>query len=391
MVLPVMKGGGAERVAAQLSNGFAAADCSVTFVLTSSDRSETVNTDLSDSIPVVWLRETDEYKNAKQGKGAAFLSSAVCKRYEAAGKAVPADAAKYSFTARYGGEIAALRKILSGNPGCTVISFLQPSIPVTMLAADGLDCRVVFSERGDPGRLMKQRYGFEFVKKYYARADAAVFQTDTAKSIYPQNIAEKGTVISNPVKAGLPAAYHGERSKSVTTFCRISKQKNLPLLLEAFSKLHGDEPEYVLRIIGDTLNEEGDAVLAELKRTVSEKGLENSVVFEPFRKNIHEAVIRDAMYVNSSDYEGISNAMLEALAIGMPCVCTDCPVGGASATITDGENGLLVPCGDAEKLYGAMKRIVSEDGLAEKLSLKAAEIRSELSLDNTVKKWMEIM
>ena len=108
-------------------------------------------------------------------------------------------------------------------------------------------------------------------------------------------------------------------------------------------------------------------------------------------KNVHEAVIKDAMYVNSSDYEGISNAMLEAMAIGMPVVCTDCPIGGAKATINNGENGLLVPIQNPEALASAMNRMIEDNELADKLSHNASQIREELSLDKITEKWMQLL
>jgi len=240
----------------------------------------------------------------------------------------------------------------------TVIVFLQPSIPMVLLAAEGLPNKVIISERADPNRLMKKRYGKPFIEKYYTRADEAVFQTEDAKSVYPETVSQKGTVIFNPLKDNLPQPYHGERNKNITTFCRISNQKNLPLLVKAFSQVHSKHPEYMLRIIGDAPNEEGKVVLQTLDKQINELNLKKSVKLEPFMKNVHQAIIEDAMYVNSSDYEGISNAMLEAMAIGMPVVCTDCPVGGAKATMNDGENGLLVPIQNAEALANAMNRLI---------------------------------
>ena len=97
------------------------------------------------------------------------------------------------------------------------------------------------------------------------------------------------------------------------------------------------------------------------------------------------------MYVNSSDYEGMSNAMLEAMAIGMPVICTDCPIGGANAVIKTNENGILTEVGNAKELCDAMKKIAGDKSFANKLSKNAAQIRYELSLENTAKKWMELL
>ena len=97
------------------------------------------------------------------------------------------------------------------------------------------------------------------------------------------------------------------------------------------------------------------------------------------------------MFVSSSDYEGMSNSMLEAMAMGLPCVCTDCPAGGARAVIKDGENGLLTPVGDSHALYLAMKKIAENPGLANKLSQNSVKIRNKQSVDKIIKKWMELI
>ena len=392
-VLPGMRGGGAERVASLLANGMKSRGVRVSFLLTHSRREEVIRCDLEEDIPLVLLKETEKKDPLRRlaAKLTRLYSSAVCKTFEKCGKEVPAHFAYLSFRSEYQAEIRALRSLLEAEPDLEVIVFLQPAIPIVLLAARGLPNRIIISERADPNRLMKKRYGRKFIEKYYPRADAAVFQTEDARAVYPASVAAKGTVIPNPLKEGLPEAYHGERNKNITTFCRISNQKNLPVLVGAFCKLHNDHPDYTLRIIGDAPNAEGEEVLRRVKEMIAENGIEDRVLFEPFSAHVHRMIINDAMYVNSSDYEGISNAMLEAMAVGMPCVCTDCPIGGARATVADGENGLLCPIKDPDALYLAMKRVIEEPGLAEKLSRNASNIREELSLEKITERWTELL
>ena len=394
MVIPHMLGGGAERVSAQIINTMNNRGYETTYMLTSSKKYEVVNTDLNDKTPLVLLTEELNKETALQKicyLPQKFVSTLVGKMYEKIGKDVPAFAGKACIVNQYHREIKYIRNLLKENPDMAVIAFSQPGMPIVALASRGLPNTVVLSERADPNMLMKKRYGRKFIEKYYDRADKMVFQTEDAKAVYPENIAKKGTVISNPIKAGLPQPYFGERNNYITTFCRISKQKNLPVMVEAFAKIHAEYPQYVLRIIGDAPNAEDKQELEDIKRQIAELGLTDAVVFEPFMSNVHEAIIKDAMYVSSSDYEGISNAMLEAMAIGMPVVCTDCPIGGAKATIKDGENGLLVPIKNPDELYKAIKRVIEEDGLSDKLSHNAARLREELSLDKTTDKWLSVL
>ena len=395
LILPHMIGGGAERVAALLMNTFADKGYKTEAVLTSDKKEAVVRNDLKQTTELTLLPEVlPPEKIADRIKYDLFLKAVAqigCNLFELFHLPVPAELARASLTVQYRREIAFMREKLRREPHTVVIAFLQPAIPIAVLAAQGLPNRVIFSERGDPQRLMKKRYGKRFIEKYYARADAAVFQTEDAKAAYPGNISKKGIVIPNPIKEGLPTPYTGERHKTITTFCRISKQKNLPLLVEAFASVHERHPDYILRVIGDAGNDEGEAVLQALYAQVELLGLRDAVRFEPFMKNVHEAILRDAMYVNSSDYEGISNAMLEAMAIGMPVVCTDCPIGGAKAMITDGENGLLVPIGNAQALAAAIDRLIEEPTLARRLGENASQIRKTLSLQNIAKRWEALL
>lgn len=394
MVMPHMVGGGAERVAAQIMNKLNERGYDTRFILTSAKKNEVVRSDLNEKTELVLL--TEEMKAETAGQKLAHLPvraySTICgKLYEKQDKYVPASVGKATIEWQYHREIAWLRNYMKHNPEMTVIVFLQPSIPMVLLAAQDIPNKVIISERADPNRLMKKRYGKPFIEKYYTRADAVVFQTEDAKSVYPEAISKKGTVIFNPLKDNLPQPYHGERNKNITTFCRISNQKNLPLLVDAFYNVHKLHPDYMLRIIGDAPNEEGRKVLSELNEQLKKLKINEFVKLEPFMKNVHEAVIKDAIYVNSSDYEGISNAMLEAMAIGMPVICTDCPIGGAKATINDGENGFLVPIQDAKKLAEAIIQIIEKNELSVKLSHNAAQIRNCLSLDSVTDQWMQLV
>ena len=110
-----------------------------------------------------------------------------------------------------------------------------------------------------------------------------------------------------------------------------------------------------------------------------------------FSDNIYDEMNKSAMFVLSSDYEGISNSMLEALAMGLPSVVTDCPVGGAKMVIENNINGILVPVGDVQSMFEGMKKILDDKGFAKKLSKNAIKIRDKYPVDKIAKMWLDVM
>lgn len=272
------------------------------------------------------------------------------------------------------------REYLKQNRGCTAFGFLIRSNISLLMAARGTGVKTVFCERNNPIRPDMPANIMKIRDRIYPRCRAAVFQTPEEREYYTKLRCDTA-VIPNPLKEGLPAPFEGRRRREIVNFCRLNKQKNIPLLIEAFRLLQREYPDYTLRIYGRGTEKEA---LLSLTR---EQGLEHCVFFEDFAPDVHERIRDAAMYVCSSDFEGLSNSMLEALAIGLPCVCTDCAGGGARMMIRDHENGLLVPVGNAQGLYEAMKEIIDDPALAERLSAQAAEVRQQLSISRIVDQW----
>ena len=167
---------------------------------------------------------------------------------------------------------------------------------------------------------------------------------------YPESIRKKGVVIPNPIAVDNPSTVNsGEENNRVIAAGRLHKQKNFPLLIRAFAAFSKDFPNYSLDIFGE--GEEREA----LQKIVKNLSLTDKVFLKGKTDALFDEFLKSTIYVSSSDYEGISNSMLEAMAAGLPTICTDCPCGGARATIKDGVNGLLVPVGDEDALADALK------------------------------------
>ncbi len=280
-----------------------------------------------------------------------------------------------------------IRKFMIRNRDSVFISFLTNENLYTTFAALGLGVKVIVSERNDPYQTIRGVLKKYIVNKLYEtrQCKKVVFQTNGAKSFYSKKIQAKGKIIANPMKEDLPMPYSGERRKEVVTFARLDPQKNFPLLIEAFERFLEKHPDFSLSIYGNGIME------AELKKLVLNKNLNSKVNFKGFTSSLHEQVRTAAMFVLPSDYEGLSNSMLEAMAIGLPCVCTDCSPGGARMYIENGVNGFLVPVRDPEAMCSAMDQIASNNQLSESFSKEASTVRERLSIEAIGAKWENII
>ena len=252
----------------------------------------------------------------------------------------------------------------------------------SVVAARGLKVKVIGSERNDPAQVENRKMLNWLRMQLYKKLDILVCQTDEAKAYFPKAIQKKSVVILNPVTDSLPAPYQGVRKHRVVSFSRLEPQKNIPMLLEAFKIFQTSHPDYVLDIYG----------MGSLRDELIEKAKENpSIHIQPYTTDIHRTILDAAMFALSSDYEGLSNAMIEAMGCGIPTIVTDCPCGGARMVIQDGENGILVPVRDGEKMAEAMCRVADDRNLADKLSRNGIKIRETLDKRKIAKQWETVI
>ena len=282
-----------------------------------------------------------------------------------------------------------LSVFIANNPDCVYIPFGISYFEDVFYASKGTGAKIIYAERNAPEvELPDDIYERNRLIGMLSKADGVVLQTQDELEFYEGRL-KKAVVINNPVKENLPEPFKGERRKVVINFCRIAEQKNLPLMINAFMEFHKSHPDYSLEIYGNTVEKIEEDLKSDYLEMISSMNTEEYIKILPPRADI-QSVARDcAMFVSSSDFEGLSNSMIEAMAIGLPCVCTDCLGGGAREMITNGENGLLVPMKDTNALALAMCRMADDEALSRKCSENAAKIRETHNVESIASKWLE--
>lgn len=280
----------------------------------------------------------------------------------------------------------ALRSFIKQECFDVAIAFLTPSQIRLVQACKGTKTKVLLSHRADP-YLKNSLTGIRKLvsgrmKRLFHQADAYVFQTKKAQAFFPDYIQAKSVVIPNPIKPLVRTIARSPEKRIVNVSRLELVQKRQDLIIEAFNKICSKYQDFTLEFYGSGPDEQ---YLRELAKTNSR------IIFKGVTTNVAEAIQNAAIFVLSSDYEGIPNALLEAMSVGVPCVSTDCSPGGASLLIDSREKGIIVECGNADKLADAMDYMLSHQDYAEAVGLKAMDVNERFSEASIAKSWYEFI
>lgn len=275
------------------------------------------------------------------------------------------------------------KQIKKINPDI-IISFLPYTSFITLLANKKLNKKVIVSVRNDPKIEYESKIYNFLMKKLYPKANGFVFQTKDAKKYFDEIFDFDYEIIPNPINPDFVCKpFNGKRKMEIVNVGRLYHQKNQKLLIEAFSKIADKYPNYKLIIYGEGIERNN------LQHQINELNLTNKVILYGNVSDIKEKIYESSLFVLSSNFEGMPNALMEAMALGLPVISTDCPCGGPKFLIKNNESGILVPINDVEKMANAMDKILSDNKLAKKISKNANKIGEQLSPNIINKKWEE--
>lgn len=276
-----------------------------------------------------------------------------------------------------------LKEEKSKEKDIVLIPFLDTCLKNVLAASIGIGVKIIASERNNPflkGNTAKNKI---IANVPYYFACGCVFQTEDAKNYFCRAVRKKGIIIPNPIKMEFNSSFDGNRDKRIVSVGRLEPQKNHRMLIEAFNDFHKSHQEYILEIFGE------GSLKQRIEEQIKSLSLENSVFLRGIVDDIPQRIYNASMFVLSSDYEGMSNALLEAMALGVPVISTDHPIGGARAVIENKKNGMLINVGDEEALSTAMSTLADDSEYANYLGRNAAEIRNKLSCAEVASKWLD--
>lgn len=286
---------------------------------------------------------------------------------------------------RYVRQMKWFRNEIKNREPDAVLSFLAPFNILTVFSLVGIRIPVLLAERNDPYFVSPTYNGFwKIVRNIaYKLADGVLVQTKVNKSHFPWYIRNKSEIIYNPVtfsveKIGL--ALKQEKRREIVSVTRLQKQKNISMLIDAFALFKKTHPDYILTIYGEGTERE------TLQMKILDMNLQNSVFLPGRKQNVHDLIVGAEVFAMASNFEGMSNSLIEAMCLGLPCVSTK--VSGATDLIENGKNGLLVDLGDIEGMYRAMCEIVDNKNLAVEIARNATNLYELLDVNVIADQWL---
>ena len=277
------------------------------------------------------------------------------------------------------GACVRLRRLLRKLDPHAVVSFIDSTNVLSILATRGLRARVVVSERTDPAVNPTVTRVWRFLRRLtYRFADSVVAQTTPAAAWLREHCSVVPVVIPNAIRDLHPP---GEpRRTLIVAAGRLDWHKGFDVVLRAFATGVASFPEWRLAILGTGPQE---AALVALSQ---ELGIESKVEFAGDSRNIEEWFSRAAILVHASRFEGFPNVILEAMALGAAVVATDCRSGPADI-IQDGINGRLVPVDDSAAVADAVAGLIADPKTRNRLAEEAQRVRERYAMRRISQQW----
>jgi GalNAc-alpha-(1->4)-GalNAc-alpha-(1->3)-diNAcBac-PP-undecaprenol alpha-1,4-N-acetyl-D-galactosaminyltransferase len=273
--------------------------------------------------------------------------------------------------------VFSLYKIIKMLKPDGVVSFILWNNILTLLAARFACVPCLIAERSSP-HVVKNIFTKLVRNWIYGWADRVVVQTQRAEAMFPKTLLSKIAVIANPIPR--TETLSSVRQNLILSAGRLAKEKRFSVLIEALSLIKDDHKDWNLVIWGEGREREN------LETIIREKGLEKRVSLPGATQEIGREMAKGSIFVLTSLFEGMPNALAEAMASGMAVISTDCPT-GPRELITPFKDGLLVPTDDVKALAESIKKLILDKKMREDFGKKAAQSMQKYDIRNITSLW----
>lgn len=284
-------------------------------------------------------------------------------------------------------QLLSFRRLVKSEKPDLLLSFLTPYNMLVLLSTIGLNQKIVVAERTDPRRLLSGGKAGLWLRDWlYRRANGILTQTEYAKSCYDEKFAVKTAVIYNPVMMNdgqVGVALRTEKEHLFVTAGRLEPVKGQTMMIDAFGAFHKSHPNYRLVIYGEGPMRE------TLQKQINNLGLQGAVVLAGRSNDLWNKIVNAEAFLLTSEYEGMSNALIEAMCLGLPVISTK--VAGATDLIKDGENGFLIDVHDMDSLTDRMTILADSPEQREQMGRGASEIYEQVRQDKICKQWIDYL
>lgn len=274
-----------------------------------------------------------------------------------------------------------LRKHINSEKPDVVIAFMLEVYCVTLASLIGVSVPVISSERIDPHFFGRAKGLLRWL--LLRRTTHLVVQTVRIKDFYSAKLQSRTTIIPNPVTDKVFSLTPTLKQKRIIAVGRLAYQKNYPMMFRAFAKVHHDFPDWQLVVYGNGPQKE------EIRGVIERLGMEGHIILAGKSDHVVEEMNKSSLFVMSSDYEGMSNALLEAVCVGLPVISTD--VSGAKDLITDGVNGYIVPVGNERALTLALSSMLSYPEKMDEMGRQSKALAPRFREEQIVGQWEELI
>jgi len=279
-----------------------------------------------------------------------------------------------------------LRRYVKSEKPDVIIPFMLHNALLTLGACVGLRRPIVIRPATVPVSRSLSSFARRTALGLLPKAHGAFFQIPAQQAFLQKYLCHEGVILPNPIEpSSLWDLRRSYGNKTIISAGRLNEGKNFMLLIEAFSALAEEFPEWKLVICGEGPSRDG------LQTEIERLRLTQRIALPGFSDDISALLHEASVFAMSSRYEGMPNALMEAMCLGCACVTTEFDGGAARMLINDGENGLIVPNDDVKRFTEALRRLMQSEALRETLGQNAAELKTTANARQVAARWISYL